>query len=48
MRVMKEASLEKKLKELVEQFGTSPDPKFNKLAILAKKAHEPSITCGFA
>ncbi len=37
---MKEASLEKKLKELVEQFGTSPDSKFNKLAILAKKAHD--------
>ena len=37
---MKEASLEKKLKELVEQFGASPDSKYNKLAILAKKAHE--------
>lgn len=37
---MKEISLEKKLKELVEQFSNSPDPKFNKMAILAKKAHD--------
>ena len=37
---MKEVSLEKKLAELLEQFGTSPDQKYNKLAILAKKAQE--------
>ncbi len=38
--VMKESSLEKKLQELVAEFGACNDPKFNKLAQLAKQAQD--------
>lgn len=37
---MKEANIEKKLKELMEQFGSAPDLKQNKLALLAREAQE--------
>jgi hypothetical protein len=35
---MEESNLEKKLQELVAEFGGSPDPKYNKLAELARQA----------
>jgi hypothetical protein len=38
--VMKELNLEKKLQELVAEFGASPDPKHNKLAELARQAQD--------
>lgn len=37
---MEESNIERKLKELVEQFGASADPNNSKLALLAKQAHE--------
>ena len=37
---MKELNLEKKLQELVAEFGASPDPKHNKLAELARQAQD--------
>lgn len=37
---MKESKLEKKVKELVEQFGASPNTKYSKLATLARQARE--------
>ena len=37
---MKEANIEQKLRELVEQFGSAPDSKYQKLATIAKEAQE--------
>lgn len=37
---MKDSNLEKKLRELVEQFGTKPGEPSKKLEILAKQAQE--------
>jgi hypothetical protein len=37
---MEESNLERKLQELVAEFGTSPDPKYSKLAELAKQARD--------
>jgi hypothetical protein len=39
-RVMEESNLERKLQELVAEFGTSPDPKYSKLAELARQARD--------
>jgi len=39
-RVMDEARLEDKLKELVKEFGGMADPQHKKLAKLAKQAHD--------
>ncbi len=35
---MEESNLERKLQELVAEFGALPDPKYNKLAELARQA----------
>lgn len=37
---MEEPSLEKKLNELVKEFGEMPDPQYQKLAALAKEARD--------
>ncbi|MFA5553505.1 MAG: hypothetical protein WDA68_02975 [Phycisphaerae bacterium] len=37
---MKEANIEQKLRELVEQFGSAPNSKYQKLAAIAKEAQE--------
>ncbi|MHC4572875.1 MAG: hypothetical protein ACYS76_01875 [Planctomycetota bacterium] len=37
---MDETSLEDKLNELVQEFGCTADPRYKKLAILAKQARE--------
>lgn len=37
---MDETSLEKKLKELVEEFGEMVDPQYKKLAMLAQQAQD--------
>lgn len=37
---MKEANIEQKLKELVEQFSSAPNSSYTKLATLAKEAQE--------
>ena len=37
---MDEANLADKLNELVNEFGSATDPRGQKLALLAKKAHE--------
>ena len=37
---MESSSLERKLQELVAEFGASPDPRYNKLAELAKQARD--------
>ena len=39
-RVMDEARLEDKLKELVKEFGGMADPQYKKLAKLAKRAQD--------
>jgi transcriptional antiterminator len=39
-RAMEESNLERKLQELVAEFGTSPDPKYSKLAELARQARD--------
>lgn len=38
--LMDETSLEKKLKELVEEFGEMVDPQYKKLAMLAQQAQD--------
>jgi len=38
--LMDETSFEKKLKELVEEFGGMVDPQYKKLAILARQAKD--------
>jgi len=37
---MEEFNLERKLQELVAEFGACPDPKYNKLAELARQAQD--------
>ncbi len=37
---MKEANIEQKLKELVEQFSSAPNANYAKLAMIAKEAEE--------
>jgi hypothetical protein len=37
---MEESNLERKLQELVAEFGASPDPKYDKLAELARQARD--------